>query len=809
MTNLVRQSARSLALRPGFSVLVLLILALCIGGSASVFSAAKAVLFRDLAYKDADRLVVLSMFYLPNSSDTDLSWLESEDWRRRTALLEDVSPFLCYQDRLVMQGDSVERIGVNYVPSSYLKMLGVQPRLGRLFTPQEDGPPGSAPFIILSHHLWERLWQKNPGIVGQKIVLNNEPYTVVGVMPEGLYDFPQGRWEVDAWIPANMAGASFLPNEPPIFTSREERLWFSLARLKPGVTIEQAQQEADAFATDLQRQYPDTNKDYGARVLPLREFMFEDMEAGMKILLAGAGLVMLIGCANIANLLLVRVAERRRDLSLRLALGANRWRLIQQVLAESLILAILGGALGALLAVWGTKLMVGLLDLPPFTKIELDGQILAITILGTVLTGLLFGLPPALSVARMDSKGTLQQIRTAGGRTHSSRGRNSLIVFQVAIVVVLLIVAGLLLRSFWRLQTTGVDFETARLLSMRLSFESERYEERPAMAAAQKELLRLLDGAPGVQAAGIWGPAMPGIMTTFTEVAREGAPAEAAPIRADLHCVSPGALKVLGVPLLKGREFTQDDIYEGPRVAVITKSLADILWPGQDPIGKRLVRPTREPDVPVTVVGLIPNVRFQGRFVEGNHHILFSLGQRPTADTNLIVRASIDSASVTRSVRDAIRKVDSQVPLYDIHTIEERMREQERSQRLNAAIVGLYAFLALLLALLGLYGMLAYSVVQRTQEIGLRMALGANRNGVLGLVMGRGLALVCGGLVLGVAGALVLTRLLSSQLFGVTARDPFTFAGVVLVFIAVASLATYLPARRAVKVEPTIALRYE
>ncbi|HKV09762.1 MAG TPA: ABC transporter permease [Thermoanaerobaculia bacterium] len=808
MIQALRQAARSLALRPGFSLLIILIIALCIGGNASIFSAAQAVLFKNLMYKDVDRLVILNATEVSDGGDTDVSWIEARDWQERTQRIEELSPFLPWQSRLVVQKDSTERIGVNFTGPSYLALLGVRPQLGRLFTPEENGAPGSAPAIILSHDLWQRLYAKDPGIIGRKIQLNTTPYTVVGVMPEGFYDITQSRWPIDAWIPAVQAAEAFRPGTP-LFEGRDQRVWFILARLKPGVSQEQAQEEIATVAKALQREFPETNEEYGARIYPVREFMFEDLLGGMEVLLAGAVLVLLIGCANIANLLLTRTAERGRELSLRLALGANRLRLAQYVLAESLILALAGGALGILLAAWGSRLMAGLLALPGYTRIELDANVLGVAFLATLLTGFLFALPPAISVVKMDSKGTLQQIRAAGGRTHSAKGRNGLIVFQVAIVVVLLIVAGLLLRSFRELQTTGVDFNTERLLTLRMSFGTERYQERPNISTALTEMVRHVQEIPGVEGAGTWGPGMPGIETQFTSLQREGAPADEPTVRSDMHSISPGALKLLGVTLLKGREFTPQDTTDAPRVVMVSKSLADLLWPGQDPIGKRIIRPTREPDVYLTVVGLVPNTRFQGRDTVGNHHLLFPSGQLPTVDTNLLVRTSATAGDVANSLRQAIRQVDPQLPVYDLQPLEHRMWEEETLQRLNAAVAVLYASLALILALLGLYSMLSYSVVQRTQEIGLRMALGADRGGVLGMMMSRGLLLVGGGLALGLAGSLVLTRLLSTQLYGVTARDPLTFLGVVLVFSLVAALATYLPARRATKVEPTIALRYE
>lgn len=810
MIQLFRQSARSLARRPGFTALVLLILALCIGGNASMFSVADAVLFRELPYKEIDRLVVLSSFYVPNQTQTDLSWVEAMDWGRRSKLLEKVSPFMCSQERLIVQKDSVERIQISHGPSTFLQLMGVQPQLGRLFTPEEDKAPGGAPVIILTHSLWERVFQRDPRIVGKSIQLNDRPYTVVGVLPEKFVDFMEWRRPIDAWIPASMIGDT-LPPDLAVFESREERLWFAVARLKPGVTFEQAQQEGDAIFTQLEQEFPSTNKDYKSFVIPLRQFIFPDVYEGTRVLVGGAILVLLIGCANIANLLMVRVAERRRELSLRLALGAGRQQVLQHVFAESLILAVVGGALGVLFAVWGTRLLAGLMELPPFTEITLDGSVLAFSVAAALLTGFLFTLPPALRVRRLESKETLQIIRS-GGRTSTSRGLHSSLVFQISLVVILLIVANLLLRSFWQLRTLDLGFETDRLLTMRMGFGAEQYTDRSLVSAAMMEVLRRAEEVPGVADAAIWGTTMPGISTVFTELQREGAAPDDLMFRADLHLISPGALSVLGIPVKRGREFTPQDTREVPRIAMVSQSLADAMWPGQDPIGKRFYRPNRENGALVTVVGTIPDIRLHGRFVEGNgprHQLLFPNGQVPGQEGYLMVRTSTDMGTMAEKMKEVIRQVDSQVPIFDIQSMEDRLRDEEKAQRVNAVVVFGYSLLALVLAMLGLYGMLAYSVVQRTREIGVRIALGANPMGVLALIMGRGLALVGGGILLGLAGALAVTRLISSQLFGVTARDPLTFIAVILAFIAIAVFATYLPARRAVKVKPTIALRYE
>jgi putative ABC transport system permease protein len=807
--QILRQAARGLVRRPGFSLLIILIMALCIGGNASTFSAAKAVLFQKLPYQDPDRLVIFNLVSLPTSADNDLSWVEVGDWVKRLTLTQEISPFLAWQDRILMEGASVERIGVNFVTSSYLKLLGVKPALGRIFSPQEDGAPGSAPVIILGNDLWRRRFGADPGVVGRKIQLSGRPYTVIGVLPSGFYDSIHGHFPIDAWIPAAQAGEAFTPGNT-IFQGRAYRYWYVLARLKPGATFEQAQKEIDVVAAQFRKEFPETNREYGARIFRLRPFMFEDLYPGMKVLLAGAIFVLLIGCANIANLLLVRLAERQRELSLRLTLGSGPWRLVQYVLAESLILAVVGGALGLLLAVWGTKVLASLVELPPFVTIQLDSGVLTAAAVVTLLTGFLFGLPPALSIARMDATGSLQQIRAAGGgRTHSSRSRSGLLVFQVAVVVVLLVVAGLLLRSFMQLHATGVDFNTERLLTVRMAFEGDHYAERSNIPRAERELLRRLEAVPGVERAAIWGFGMPGIDSRYYELKPEGAAASDPTIRADSNLVSPGTLKMIGVPLLRGRDFSPDDTLDKPRVVLVTQSLGQAMWPGQDPIGKRLLRDGRENETPWTVVGVFRDSRFQGRLVESKNHALFCYEQLPATDPNLLVRTRIDPGRMAAMLRDVVRQVDPQIPLYDVSTLEQRLWNQEAGHRLNAVIVSGYSAIALILAIAGLYGMLAYSVVQRTKEIGVRMALGAGHQKVVGMVMTRALLLVGVGLVLGLAGALGLTRLMSTLLFGVTARDPLTLVTASLLFVVIAVLATYLPARRATKVEPTIALRFE
>jgi predicted permease len=810
MVRSLRLSVRALALRPRFSVLVIAILALCIGGNTSIFSVAKAVLFEELPYQEADRLVVFNLVDIPSGIAVDpFSWIEAKEWALRADLLEGFSPFVHWRDRIVVESDAVERIGVNFVTPSYFELLGVRPQLGRLFSAQDSGAPNGAPILILSHDLWARHFACDPGIVGKKVQLNASIYTVVGVMPPHFYDFVQGTYKIEAWLPAVQAGQA-LSRGTALFDVRAARYWSGLARLKPGVTLAQARRQVDAIARQLQRERPDTNRDLGASLTPLRAFMFQDLHAGIRIMLAGAVFVLLIGCANLANLMLVRLTERQRELCLRLALGASRSSLIREVLLQCLLLSFAGGALGVLLAAWGTKVLVGLVQLPPFAGVQLDGGVLAVAVAATLLTGLIVALPPAISVARMDSQGTLQVIKSGGGKGAISTGsRNGLLVFQVAVAVVMLVAAGLLLHSFAELRAAGLDFNTDRLLTVRLAFATQRYLDPAAISHAEHEILRRFEGTSGVEGAAMWGPGMPGIDAGYYDVKPEAAGVADPPIVSNAHFISPGTLKMLGVPLLRGREFTIHDTLAAPRVAVIAEPLGNVLWPGQDPIGKRLMRAYRDKEAPWTIVGVIRNARFQGRLGEGHHHILFPQDQEPRPDTNLLVRTRLPVADMTATLRQVINQVDPQIPIFDAVSLRQRLHDEERSHRLSAVIVGAFSGVAVILAALGLYGVLAYAVAQRTREIGLRMALGAEPLTVVRMVMRWGLTVVGSGLILGLGGSLILARLMASLLYGVNLADPVTFSSVALLFTVVALLASYLPARRAAKVQPTIALRYD
>lgn len=806
MTQVLRQAARSLAKSRGLSTLTVALVALCIGGSAAVFSAAKAVLFDPLPIPatDRDRLVNLSWIYKLDGVTNDLAYAELEDWKKRATLIENITPVLEFGTRTLTGGDVPERIIVSFVGSSYFGILGVKPSVGRLFT-AEDDVPVEAPVAILSDALWQRRFGGDPALVGKSIELNGQPYTVVGVTPASFLGLSETEGRVEAWLPAGMAQQAF-PMTQGIYQNRLTRVWAGLARIKPGVTREAAQAEALALAAQFEKEYPETNRDYTARLIPLREFMFRETFEGTKILFAGALLVVLIGCINVANLLLVRKAERSSELALHLALGSGRRPLVARAMSEGLVLAIVGGFIGILLAPLGILLLSKLLHLPSHVHLRLDGGVLLFALLLTIATGLLSALPSSFSVLSLEAKGTLGKEGLGSNRVHFARSRGGLLVLQTSVVVILLIVSGLLLRSFERFRSADLGFKPEGILTMRLVFDTPAYSNRANISVALKKIVDNVRAVPGVESAIAWGAGPPAIETQYSFVRAEGAAEDRQQLRVFLYSVSPGALDLMGIPLLSGREFTAADDAASPWAAVISESVAASLWPGQDPIGKRL-HTHRESEPWITVVGTVRDMRLQGRFSDEAHNVLLSAHQWSFRPTSLLVKSRVESEALVRQIREAVARVDRQVPVYQVTPLSTLLAREEVSYQRNAVVVGLYAALALAFSILGLYGMLAFFVSQRRKEIAVRMALGAAAPGLVRMVMRRGLILALSGLALGVVAALFAVRLMSGVIYGVDARDLPTFIAVALVFGLVSIAATYLPARAAARVEPTRALR--
>jgi putative ABC transport system permease protein len=778
MSQTSRPALRAIATHRGFSLVVVLTMALCIGANVAIFSGARAVLFRPLPYPYAERMVIMDVFDPTAHGEVDLSWIDAVDWGKRSRLIQKVCPFLCWQDRLIVHRDSVERINVNFVPSAYFDLLGAKPQLGRVLSADMDGAPGTSPVVVLTDYRWRKSFGADPAIIGKKVQLNSRAYTVLGVMPHGFWDFTLAHIPCDAWIPANMAGDAF-PAGVQLF-SRDENDWFGAAVLAPGVSLERARKEADAIGAQLRREFPDTDKNYYPRLTPLRQWLFGDLVPGMRALLLVGVLVLLIGCANVATLFLAQVARRRAEIAAQLAGGATRAQLARQVLAQSVILSLAGGALGMLFAAWGARRLATLLDLAVYTRVEINGQVLGVALLVTVAAGLLCGLPAALAVWRQGAA----TAPAAAARPAGSWAFSAWLVFDVALVLAPIIAGGLLVRSFWLLEKRSVGYDTANLLSLHMSYKSEEYKDLTKVSAALAGIMRRVDALPGVVGSAVWGPEVPGTLTQFTEMLRDGQPATAPVTRAELHLISPGSLALLHLPVLRGREFGPEDTRDKPRVALVSDGLAKALWPGQDPIGKRLYRPERENGARVVVVGVIPDVMLQGRFIEGSRHILFPSSQIPPIDGYLLVRSRGDARALEGAVVDAVRQVDSQIPVFDARTVADRLHQQEKAHRLNAAIVGTSALLAAVLAIIGVYGTLLYALLRQLDGLG-QAASEAERQAAARRVLARGAVLVTAGVVLGLIAALAWTRLLGTLLYGVTATDPATFAGAAAILAAV------------------------
>ncbi len=796
------QAARSVARRPAISALLILLLALCIGGNTAVFSAIDAALLQDSAYQSPDLVMLTGRQMSTGENHQSVAWLDIEDWQRRAKSFATLAPFFPWEDRILVGDDSSEIVQTNYVPPSYFELVGARTELGRLFNAEENVVPDCCRVAVLSYDLWQRRFGRDPKVLGTKIQLNSEIYTVIGVMARSFRDFPQAPRPLDLWVPAAVSRES---NREGMFTDRTMRAWYVIGRLKPGVTLAQARQEMDAIGAQLSKEFQE-NEDYGVYVEPFREYAFAELDRSMQILLVGALLVLLIGCANVGNLLLVRALARRHEMSLRLAIGAGRQRLVRQMVFEALILAGLGGLLGLVIAAWGTNLLAGNMQVPPFVEIKIDLSVLAFFFAITLAAGLAFGLPPALRAARVDPLQSLQE----GGRSMGGRSDwklNTLVVAQVAVVSILLIGAGLLLKSFQRLRTVDLDYATERILLLQVDFSLAKYDERPRIAPVVREMLERVSGVQGVEQAITWGQGAPGVDYYYVEVTREEATADELPARADQNVVSPGALRMMGIPLLRGREFTEQDTADSTPVTLISKSLGEALWPGQDALGKRLRR--RPTDPWYTVVGVFADVTLRARTFGREHDVMFVYPQRPVRDVNFLVRTTGDPASLGSTLRDVLAEVEPQVPVHRVITMAEILHQQETRQRFNATVMGLYAALALLLAVVGLYAVLSQGVLQRMREIGVRLALGAKREDVFSMVLTRGVGLIVAGLAIGLAAALALTHLMESLLYETAAKDLSTFVWVAVIFVGIGLVAVLLPARRAMRIEPATVLRHD
>ncbi len=796
----LRYAIRMLLKKPSFTIIVVLALGIGIGANTAIFSVVNAILLRPLPYKNFDRI---SMIWMSNPklgvSEDWHSYPNYVDYKEQNQVFEDMAAFNTRSFNLTGAGDPVRVVGV-WNTASLFSVLGVDAALGRTFT-EDEQEPGKDMLVVLSNGLWRRNFGGDASVIGQQISLNGINRTVIGVMPAS-FSFPEKTTEF--WVPLTVT--------PQRKQARNAISYKAVGRLKPGVTLAQAQADMAAIAKRLDDQY--FQSDYGVNLRLIHDQETHTVRSALLVLLGAVGFVLLIACANVANLLLARAAMREKEVAIRLALGARRWRIIRQLLTESVLLGVLGGAVGLLLAVWGLSALVALApaDIPRLDQTGIDARVLAFTLGISLVTGLIFGLVPALQASRPDVNDALKE----GGRGSTGGGgariRNLLVVSEIALSLVLLVGAGLLIRSFMRLQQFELGFNPEHLITMRVQLPGSKYKERKQVADFFQQLFERIEAVPGVQSAGAISTIFLSDTPNSTNFAIEGRPQAtgAQSIEVPLDAVSAKYFKVMGIPLISGREFDDRDAIGTPPVAIINETFANRFFAGEDPIGKRYVYGGPAPDNPwITIVGVVGDMRRTGFDRPVRPETFLPESQNPDNALTIVARTSTDPASFAGMLRDQVWSIDREQSVYDIKTMDQTLSEMLSQRRFNMLLLGVFASVALLLAALGIYGVISYSVSQRTHEIGIRMAMGAQSRDVLSLVVRHGLVLTGAGIAAGLIASFGLTRLMATLLYGVSATDPVTFIAIPVVLAGVALGACFVPARRASRVDPIEALRYE
>jgi predicted permease len=809
----VRYAVRQLVANPTFAIVILLTLALSIGANSAIFSVINSVLIKPLPYPQADRIVRL---FLSNADypKFPLNPFDFRDYRTRSKSFDALAAFT--RGDLQLSGGSAEPVRLNgfQITSGYFRVLGLQPELGREFDEKAE-LPGNGQQVILSDRLWRTRFASAPDIVGRKITLNMQPYTVVGVMPPGT-EHPGNEYhslaygdDVDVWSPFTFAG------DP---SKRGSHYIEGIGRLKDGVTIGQADGEMNAIMAQLGRQYPDNDTGWRVLVIPLYREIVGSSQKMLLVLLGAVGMVLLIACANAANLMLARASTRQREMAVRMALGAQRSRLIRQMLTESLIIALGGGGLGLAMAFGGVKALVSLLpaDFPRSHDIHVNGAVFAFTFLVSAATGIIFGLIPAIQASRTDPRPGLHEGgRTSTGSGRQSRLRNVLVISEVSLACVLLIGAGLMLRSLLNLLHLNPGFQQQHVLTASLSLPSEEYKTPESIAHFSDQLTTNLSAAPGVESAGT-GSDLPwtGYDENLGGWSIEGKqPPPHEEFHARYHEASADYFRALGISLLKGRFFTEADKTGARNVVIINQALAEKYWPNEDAVGKRINFFADHPADKdwTTVVGVVGDVKDMPNSPGTEPAFWWPSLQQPFPfkDTSLVVRTSSDPRALIDVVRNQVSRLNPALAVTDVQLMDGIVDESVATPRFAFALIGLFAGLAILLAAIGTYGVISYSVSQRTSEFGLRIALGAQRIDVLRLVLLQAIGLILAGTASGVVLALIFSRVLKSLIYNVSPADPLTFAAVGSMVIAVAVLACYIPARKATKADPITVLRAE
>ncbi len=828
----LRQSMRMLLKKRGFTAAAVLTLALGIGANTAIFSVIHAVLLRPLPFADPDRLMVLWQtdpksapprrpFSFPNFTDVE----------EQSQSFEEVGAWSSSVDtRFNLTGDpEPEAIQAAMVSASFFRILGVKPKEGRTFLPEED-KEGGPRAVVISHGLWQRRFGADPQLPGKTLTLDGNSYTVIGIMPAG-FAFPKFPKAADVWV------ALSRDPDPTQFRKYARGAAFLnvLARLKPGIQKEQADAELETIASRLEQEYPHFNTGLGLGIAPLRQQVVGELKNGLLILLGAVAFVLLIACANVANLLLARATARRKEIAIRMALGASRGRIVRQLLTESLLLGVLGGALGLLLAMWGVDLLAVIpynaaSALIPYTvspdQISLSGAVLGFTFVLSLLTGVFFGLVPALQASRQDlnrslKEGSASSIR--GSRGYDIRGL--LMISEIALSLVLLIGAGLMIKSFLRLLEVDPGFKPDHVLTAEITLPRSQYSSDQQIASFYERLLDRIKTLPEVRSAGAITALPLSGTDNGSDFFIEGQPPPPPDNKNDTsyRAISHEYLQAMGIPVLQGRSFTERDRKDSPGVAIINESMARRFWPEENPVGKRVAlsiealkfpAPNRPPvfDIPGAmreIVGVVKDVRHYGLTSEPQPEMYVPYLQRPAREMSVVVRAAGDPASLTRALQSEVLAIDPGQPLSRIRTMPQLLDDSVAKPRFNLLLLGVFAAVALTLAAVGIYGVVSYSVAQRTHEIGLRMALGAGATDVVKLVVGQAMVLSLTGVGLGLFAAFAMTRVMSGLLYGVSATDPAIFVVISLLLTGVALAASFIPARRAARVDPMVALRHE
>jgi putative ABC transport system permease protein len=803
-----RYASRMLRKNPGFTAVAVLTLALGIGANTAIFSVVYAVLLKPLPYANPNQLVSAFQANTQNGvPETGTSYPNFEEWRAQNHVFSELATIDFHQLTLTGRGEPSE-VNTCVVTPEHFAVLDVKPLQGRVFFP-EDGKRGAPPVVIVSENLWRGTLGANPNILGSSIILDKRPFTVVGIMP-AAFRSPFINNKPEVWIPLV---------QDPLFGSwmaRRGGHWLAVfGRLKPGVSIAQAQAEMDAISERLASEFPAENKGWTVRLVPMQKEIVGDVRTALLVLLGAVGLVLLIACANIANLLLTRATSRSKEIAVRTALGAGRSRIIRQLLSETSVLGLLGGVIGIALAYWGVRALSSLLpdNLPRMNAIRVDNFVLIFALALSAIASVAFGMVPALFASKSDIQSTL---REGGGRSGESgnrrRARSFLAAAEIALAMVLLVAAGLLLRSFSKLTSVSPGFDAQHIVKAEVSLPQFQYSKPQQWTAFSDELLAHLQAQPGLQdsAIGIPVPITNGYINLGFEIVGVPPASQSDSRLANYVSVSPDYFRVMGIPLLSGRLFNQQDIASAPSVTLISKALAERYFPNQDPIGKRLnfgFPPNG--DVDREIVGIIGDVRDMSLGDAPGPMMYVPFAQAPFWGANLVVKSNLSTSAVTAAIRQEVRKIDKDLPVTDVGKLPDFLDASVSQQRFRTFLLGLFAAMALILAATGIFGVISYSVSCRTNEIGIRVALGASRATILRMILRETLLLTFAGLLIGIPCALIAAHLIGHMLFGVSANDPVTLAAVAFTLTGVATLAGFIPARRAMQVDPMVALRHE